>query len=84
VKAAAIVAFVLAATLVVIAFFVLATSVKAEDASSTCYFLDMEKISDESVEDTRDALLEQGWYADPTDGREALYSPGCLTPGSGV
>jgi hypothetical protein len=77
-------AVVLSAALVVMAFFMLATSVKAEEASSTCYFLDMEQISDETVEDTRDALVEQGWYADSLDGREALYSPSCLAPGSGV
>jgi peptidoglycan hydrolase CwlO-like protein len=75
------VAAVLSGALVVMAFFMLATSVKAEDASSTCYFLDMEQISDETVEDTRDALVEQGWYADPTDGKEGLYSPSCLPQG---
>ncbi len=57
-KAVAVVAFVLAAALIVAAFFLLATSAKAEDAS-TCYFIDLEKISEESVEDTRESLT---WF----------------------
>jgi hypothetical protein len=78
-EAAARVAFVLAVALTVAAFFVLATSAKAEDTPSPCYFIDLEKISEESAEDTRESLTAQGWYADSLDGGEFLYSPSCLS-----
>ncbi len=45
-----------------------------------CQSIDAEKVSVGKLE----ALRGEGWYSDPTDGKEALYSPGCLTPGSGV
>ena len=39
----------------------------------------MTKVSEETVVETRDALMSQGWYSDPTDGLEALYSPSCMS-----
>jgi hypothetical protein len=45
-----------------------------------CQSVDAEKISSEKVE----ALRAEGWFPDPTDGHERLYSPGCTSPGSGV
>ncbi len=85
-KAAAIVAFILAAALVVVAFFVLATSAKAD---STCYFVDLEKISEESVENTRESLHAQGWSVrvwgeyrgSARGGRGAEGRGGCATDG---
>src|SRR5215211_3237106 len=35
--------------------------------SETCFFVDLEKLAEESVVATRDALVSQGWYSDPTD-----------------
>jgi len=45
-----------------------------------CQSVDAEKVSVESVE----RLREAGWYPIAGDGKEALYSPGCSTPGSGA
>ena len=45
-----------------------------------CSWIDAERVSVEKLE----MLREEGWYSDPTDDKEALYSPGCLAPGSGV
>ncbi len=42
-----------------------------------CSWVDAEKVSSEKVE----ALREAGWYPDPTDGKEALYSPSCAARG---
>ena len=47
------------------------------DEYEDCYWLDMEGISEETQEDTRDTLEARGWYSDPTDSIDALYSPGC-------
>jgi len=46
-------------------------------AEEPCYFVDVEKISEETLVQTRDALVSQGWYSDTTDNLEALYSPSC-------
>jgi len=45
-----------------------------------CSWIDADRASVEKLETLRD----EGWYADAGDGKEALYSKGCLTPGSGV
>ena len=42
-----------------------------------CYWLNMERISEDTQEATRNALDSRGWYEDPTDSVYALYSPGC-------
>jgi hypothetical protein len=48
-------------------------------AGEQCYWINMEGITEETVKVTAAALQEQGWYSDPTDGLEALYSPSCLS-----
>ena len=50
-------------------------SVRAYDEG--CYWLSMERISEETLEPTTNALDSRGWYDDPTDSMDALYSPGC-------
>ena len=53
---------------------------KAESARAPnkgCYWLNLELISEETLEATRDGLESRGWYDDPTDSIDALYSPGC-------
>ncbi len=45
-----------------------------------CSWIDAEKVSVSKLE----ILRSEGWYSIAGDGKEALYSPGCLTPGSGV
>jgi len=45
-----------------------------------CQSIDAEKVSVEKLETLRD----EGWFSVSNDGKEALYSPGCLPPGSGV
>ena len=37
----------------------------------------MEGISEETQQATRDGLESRGWYDDPIDSIDALYSPGC-------
>jgi hypothetical protein len=37
----------------------------------------MERISEEMQQATRDGLDSRGWYDDPTDSIDALYSPDC-------
>lgn len=64
------------AVLVAMLFAALTTPGEAE----RCSWINAEKVSVETVE----RLREAGWYPDPTDGEERLYSPGCLTPGSGA
>jgi hypothetical protein len=54
------------------------TDASTSEASTGCHWLDMTTITEETVEATRDALMAQGWYSDPTDGMEALWSPECL------
>ena len=50
-------------------------SVRAYDEG--CYWLSMERISEETLEPTTNALDSRGWYDDPTDSIDALYSPDC-------
>ena len=53
---------------------------KAESARALhkdCYWLNLEMISEETLEPTRDGLESRGWYEDPTYSIDALYSPGC-------
>ena len=53
---------------------------KAESArvpNKGCYWLNLELISEETLEATSDGLDSRGWYSDPTDSIDALYSPGC-------
>jgi hypothetical protein len=47
-----------------------------------CYWLKMEGISEQTQEATRNALESWGWYSDPPDSLEVLYSPGCGAVGS--
>ena len=42
-----------------------------------CYWLNLQLISEETKEATTNALESRGWYSDPTDSIDALYSPGC-------
>ena len=53
-----------------------AQSARADDYDE-CYWLNMEGISEETQQATRDGLESRGWYDDPTDSIDALYSPGC-------
>jgi len=45
--------------------------------ANRCYYLDLTKIAESTVEETREALVSQGWYPDPSDQAETLYSPSC-------
>ena len=58
-----------------------AQSARADDYDE-CYWLNMEGISEETQQATRDGLESRGWYDDPTDSIDALYSPGCGAVGS--
>ncbi len=62
--------------LLVAALFALAT----RPPDVRCSWVDAERVSIEKLEILRD----EGFYSDPADGVERLYSPGCLVPGSGV
>ena len=53
-----------------------AQSARADDYDE-CYWLNMEGISEETLEPTINALDSRGWYSDPPDSLDALYSPGC-------
>jgi hypothetical protein len=55
---------------------VTAQSARADDYDE-CYWLNMEGISEETQQATRDGLESRGWYDDPIDSIDALYSPGC-------
>jgi hypothetical protein len=55
----------------------IATPESARAADEGCYWLNMEGISEDTQEATRNALDSRGWYEDPTDSIYALYSPGC-------
>jgi hypothetical protein len=57
----------------------LAWSYPAGAQEEPCYYVDMEKISEETVKETAEELQRQGWYSDPMDRAEALYSPSCLS-----
>src|SRR5919107_5612269 len=53
---------------------------KAESARALhndCYWLNLELISEDTHEATRNGLDSRGWYEDPADSIDALYSPGC-------
>ena len=57
-----------------------AEDAKAESARAPhedCYWLNLELLSEDTHEATRDGLDSRGWYDDPTDSIDALYSPGC-------
>jgi hypothetical protein len=66
--------------LVVVIAVLVAMLFAALTPSPRCSWIDAERVSVEKLE----TLREEGWYSDPGDGYERLYSPGCLTPGSGV
>ena len=53
-----------------------AESARADDYKD-CYWLNMEGVSKETLEPTINALDSRGWYDDPTDSLDALYSPVC-------
>ena len=59
-----------------LAFLATPESARADDYDE-CYWLNMEGISEETQQATRDGLESRGWYDDPTDSIDALYSPGC-------
>ena len=50
---------------------------RARAPNKGCYWLNLEMISEETLEPTINALDSRGWYDEPTDSLEALYSPGC-------
>ena len=56
--------------------FALATRPPAE----RCSWIDAERVSVEKLEQLRDG----DWFPVSGDDKEALYSKGCLTPGSGA
>ncbi len=58
-----------------------AQSARADDYDD-CYWLNMEGISEETQQATRDALESWGWYSDPPESLDVLYSPGCGAVGS--
>jgi len=60
----------------------LATAQSARAYDEVCYWLNMEGISEETQQATRDALESRGWYYDPPDSLEFLYSPDCGAVGS--
>jgi hypothetical protein len=70
-------AFVIA---LVIAFIAASLFVLLRTPGAPCETVDATTITRE----TATKLRTEGWYADPTDDKEQLYSPGCLTPGSGA
>ena len=66
----------LALALATLALIATPQSARADDYDD-CYWLNMEGISEETQQATRDALESRGWYSDPTDSIDVLYSPGC-------
>ncbi len=64
-----------AAAIAAILFVALTTATR-----SPCTSVDAEAITPEEAR----TLRTEGWYPDATKTNEALYSPGCLTPGSWV
>ncbi len=60
----------------------IATAESARADHEGCYWLNMEGISEETQEATRNALEALGWYSDPPDSLETLYSPECGALGS--
>ena len=70
-------AFVIA---LIVASLAAALFVMLRTPGTPCETIEAESITRETVTELR----SEGWYADPADDYERLYSPGCLTPGSGV
>ena len=66
----------LALALATLALIATPQSARADDYDD-CYWLNMEGISEETQQATRDGLESRGWYSDPTDSIDALYSPDC-------
>ena len=66
----------LALALATLALIATLESARADDYDD-CYWLNMEGISEETQQATRDGLESRGWYDDPIDSIDALYSPGC-------
>jgi hypothetical protein len=67
-----------ALALTVASLALIATTVESARAYyEGCYWLNMEGISEETQEATTNALESRGWYSDPPDSLEVLYSPGC-------
>ena len=66
-----------ALTLAVASLALIPTPESARADDEGCYWLNMEGISEDTQEATRNALDSRGWYEDPTDSLDALYSPGC-------
>ena len=54
-----------------------ATPERARAYPEGCYWLNLQLISEETKEATTNALESRGWYSDPTDSIDALYSPDC-------
>ena len=67
----------LALAVAVASLALIATAESARAEHEGCYWLNMEGISEDTQEATRNALDSRGWYEDPPDSLEALYSPGC-------
>ena len=67
----------LALAVAVASLALIATAESARAEHEGCYWLNMEGISEETQQATRDGLESRGWYSDPTDSIDALYSPGC-------
>ncbi len=68
-----------AALVVVILAVLVAMLFAALTTPPRCSWVDAERLSIEKLE----ALRGEGWYSSADD-KEALYSPACLTPGSGA
>src|SRR5215217_8733968 len=66
----------LALAIASLALIATAESARADDYDE-CYWLNMEGISEETQQATRDGLESRGWYSEPIDSIDALYSPGC-------
>ena len=71
-----------ALALVVASLALIAAAESARADHEGCHWLNMEGISEETQEATRNALEALGWYSDPPDSLETLYSPECGALGS--
>lgn len=47
------------------------------DRATTCHTIDLPEDVDGTSSDDVSPLLAAGWFGDPTDHLERLYSPGC-------
>ena len=72
----------LALAVAVASLALIATAESARAEHEGCYWLNMQGISEETQEATRNALEAWGWYSDPPDSLETLYSPECGALGS--